>query len=88
MDEFEVWDQPLVTAASGYDIPWTDYAAWAEANSPELVFFDQNYGFEEIARLRSSGVRTIGRFVWEPVLAPARQGRNRGLRLHLFHDGL
>jgi glycosyltransferase involved in cell wall biosynthesis len=65
VDEFEVWNQPLVTAASGYDIPWTDYAAWAEANSPELVFFDQNYGFEEIARLRSSGVRTIGRFVWE-----------------------
>lgn len=65
VDDFEVWNQPLVTAASGYGIPWADYAAWAEANSPELVFFDQNYGFEEIARLRSSGVRTIGRFVWE-----------------------
>lgn len=65
VDDFEVWNQPLVTAASGYEIPWADYEAWAEANSPDLVLFDQNYGFEEIARLRRSGVRTIGRFVWE-----------------------
>ena len=27
--------------------------------------FDQNYQFDEIAQLRRSGVRTIGRFVWE-----------------------
>lgn len=65
VDDSEVWNQPGVTAASGYEIPWADYAAWAEANSPEIVLFDQNYGFEEIAQLRRSGVRTIGRFVWE-----------------------
>ena len=65
VERSEVWDQPGVSAASGYEIPWADYAAWAEANSPELVLFDQNYGFEEIAQLRRSGVRTVGRFVWE-----------------------
>ena len=32
---------------------------------PDLVLFDQNYQFDEIAQLRESGVRTIGRFVWE-----------------------
>jgi len=65
VDREGVWAQPGVTAASGYEIPWGDYAAWAEANSPDLVLWDQNYGFEEIARLRASGVRTAGRFVWE-----------------------
>ena len=33
------------------------------------MFFDQNYQFEEIARLRRSGVRTVGRFVWEAFAA-------------------
>jgi glycosyltransferase involved in cell wall biosynthesis len=69
VDREGVWDQPGVTAASSYEIPWEDYAAWAEANSPELVLWDQNYGFEEIARLRRSGVRTAGRFVWEQFSA-------------------
>ncbi len=64
-----------MTAASDYLVPWHEYEAWAEAVSPDVVMFDQNYQFDEIARLRRSGVRTVGRFVWEhfsePHVAPA-----------------
>ena len=76
IDSEGVWDQPRITAASSYDVPWEDYADWAEANGPDVVMFDQNYGFDEISRLRESGVRTIGRFVWEqfsPQHVPAAQ---------------
>ena len=69
IDREGVWDQPRVSAASSYQIPWSDYEAWADANSPDIVLFDQNYQFEEIARLRRSGVHTIGRFVWEQFSA-------------------
>ena len=65
IDRTGVWDQPGVTEASAYEIPAREYDAWAEANSPEIVFFDQNYQFEEIASLRAAGIRTVGRFVWE-----------------------
>jgi 1,2-diacylglycerol 3-alpha-glucosyltransferase len=61
----DVWDQPGVTAASAWEIPADDYLQWAQENELEIVFFDQNYGFEGIAALRRSDVRTIGRFVWE-----------------------
>ena len=69
VDSEGVWDQPGVTAASAYEIPWADYEAWASYNSPDVVFFDQNYQLDEIARLRRSGVRTVGRFVWEAFSA-------------------
>jgi 1,2-diacylglycerol 3-alpha-glucosyltransferase len=69
VDREGVWDQPGVTAASAYEVPWAEYEAWAEANSPDVVFFDQNYQLEEIARLRRSGVRTLARFVWEAFSA-------------------
>ena len=65
VDTEGVWAQERVTAASDYVIPGDEYLAWVEATGPDLVLFDQNYQFEEIARLRESGVRTIGRFVWE-----------------------
>lgn len=65
IDRTGVWDQPGVTEASAYEIPWEEYERWAEANRPEVVFFDQNYQLEEIARLRRMGVKTVGRFVWE-----------------------
>jgi 1,2-diacylglycerol 3-alpha-glucosyltransferase len=61
----DVWDQPGVTEGSSYDIPGDEYEAWVEANDIEIVFCDQNYQFEEIARIRERGVRTVGRFVWE-----------------------
>jgi glycosyltransferase involved in cell wall biosynthesis len=65
IDRGDVWDQPNVTAASSYEVPWSDFEAWTDASSPEIVLFDQNYQFDEIEKLRSSGIRTIGRFVWE-----------------------
>jgi 1,2-diacylglycerol 3-alpha-glucosyltransferase len=61
----DVWDQPGVTAAANYLITAEEMAAWAHENALEAVLFDQNYQFEEIARLRALGVRTYGRFVWE-----------------------
>ena len=61
----DVWNQPGVTEASHYSIPVEEMVAWARQNELEAVLFDQNYQFDEIARLRAMGVRTIGRFVWE-----------------------
>ena len=65
VDRSDVWDQPGVTEASSYEIPAREYLDWARDNRLEIAFFDQNYGFEGIAELRRSGVRTVGRFVWE-----------------------
>ena len=69
VDRTGVWDQPRVSAASAYVIPPEELVSWARENEIELVFFDQNYGFEAIKALRSSGVRTVGRFVWEQFAA-------------------
>jgi len=60
-----VWDQPGVTEAGGADIPRAEYLAWAGENALDAVLCDQNDQFAEVAALRASGVRTIGRFVWE-----------------------
>ena len=65
IDREGVWAQDGVTAGSDYLIPSEEYAAWAQRTGVELVLFDQNYQFDEIASLRESGVRTAGRFVWE-----------------------
>jgi len=69
VDRTGVWDQPRITQASEYRIPTEELVAWGGANELELAFFDQNYGFEAIEALRASGVRTIGRFVWEQFAA-------------------
>jgi 1,2-diacylglycerol 3-alpha-glucosyltransferase len=69
IDRTGVWDQPGVTEASAYEIPVQEYQDWAEETSPQIVFFDQNYQFEEIATLRRAGIRTVGRFVWEAFAA-------------------
>jgi glycosyltransferase involved in cell wall biosynthesis len=60
-----VWDQPRLTVGSSYFMPAEEYEAWAHENGIEVAFFDQNYQFAEIARLRATGVRTVSRFVWE-----------------------
>jgi glycosyltransferase involved in cell wall biosynthesis len=70
IDRTGVWDQPGVTEASAYEIPVQEYEDWVDVTSPEVVFFDQNYQFEEIARVREMGPKTVGRFVWE-AFAPA-----------------
>ena len=64
-----VWEQPAVTEGSAADIPAAEYAGWAAENSLDVVLCDQNDQFEEIGALRSQGVRTIGRFVWESFAA-------------------
>jgi 1,2-diacylglycerol 3-alpha-glucosyltransferase len=65
LDRDDLWDQPRVTEASAFEIPVDEYLRWAEANGIEAAFFDNHYQFVEIAALRRSGVRTVGRFVWE-----------------------
>jgi len=61
----DVWAQANVTAASDFFIPEREYLEWAAQAGIEVCFFDQNYQFEELTKLRSTGVKTIGRFVWE-----------------------
>jgi 1,2-diacylglycerol 3-alpha-glucosyltransferase len=63
----DVWGaQERVTEASSYDIPITEYEAFVAENGLELLFCDQNYQFEELAELRRrTGVKVVGRFVWE-----------------------
>ncbi len=65
----DVWDQPGVTSASHFKIPLREYEEWVSENGIEVVFFDQNYQFEEISALRRRGVKTVGRFVWETFSA-------------------
>ena len=65
IDRSDVWDQPGVTEASDYVIPQREFLDWAGETGIEVCFFDQSYQFDEIAALRKSGVRTVGRFVWE-----------------------
>jgi glycosyltransferase involved in cell wall biosynthesis len=61
----DVWAAEGVTSASNFFIPANELVGWAERTGIEACFFDQNYEFDAIAALRASGVRTIGRFVWE-----------------------
>jgi len=65
VDRTGVWDQGGVTEASDWEVPYDEYVSWIEANSLEVVHWDNCYQHEEIARLRASGVKTVGRFVWE-----------------------
>lgn len=61
----DVWRQERVTEASGFQIPKREYHEWVRGNDIRAVFFNQNYQFGAVRRLRESGVRTIGYFVWE-----------------------
>jgi 1,2-diacylglycerol 3-alpha-glucosyltransferase len=69
IDRTGVWDQPGITEASNYRIGADEMVTWGRDNELELAFFDQNYGFDAIEALRASGVRTVGRFVWEQFAA-------------------
>jgi glycosyltransferase involved in cell wall biosynthesis len=77
VDRSGVWDQPGVTEASDWEVPYEEYDRWIEANSIEIVHWDNCYQHDEIRRLREAGVRTVGRFVWEMLSAedaePARE---------------
>jgi glycosyltransferase involved in cell wall biosynthesis len=65
VDRTGVWDQAGVTEASDWEVPIAEYERWIEANSIDVVHWDNCYQHEEIAQLRRAGVRTVGRFVWE-----------------------
>jgi len=73
----DVWDQPGVTAASNYLIPYQEMERWAREHELDAVMFDQNYQLGEIARLREFGVRTYGRFVWEQFAPENVEGARR-----------
>jgi 1,2-diacylglycerol 3-alpha-glucosyltransferase len=60
-----VWAKHNVSVASNYKINEDEYFKWVDENSLDVVFFDQNYQFDEIKKLKLGGVKTIGRFVWE-----------------------
>jgi glycosyltransferase involved in cell wall biosynthesis len=73
----DVWDQPGVTAASNYLIPFEEMDRWAREHELDAALFDQNYQFDEIGRLRESGTRTFGRFVWEQFSREHVEGAKR-----------
>ena len=60
------WAGDNVTIGSQkYNMPASTYLNWAKENNLDVCFFDQNYQFKAIKSMRSEGVKTIGRFVWE-----------------------
>lgn len=65
VDRTGVWDQAGVTEASDWEVPYGEYVRWIEENSLDVVHWDNCYQHDEIRRLRETGVKTIGRFVWE-----------------------
>jgi glycosyltransferase involved in cell wall biosynthesis len=77
LERSDIWDQPGVTEASSFETPAAEYLDWIEANSIEVVLCDQNYQFDELARLRAAGVRTVGRFVWEHFTEEHLEGARR-----------
>jgi 1,2-diacylglycerol 3-alpha-glucosyltransferase len=74
LDRDDVWDQPNVTESGAYEITGDEYERWVSDNGIETILCDQNYQFAELARLRASGVRTVGRFVWEHFTAEHVEG--------------
>ncbi len=81
IDHSGVWDQPGVTDASAYRIGADELVAWGRENELDLALFDQNYELEAIAALRTSGVATAGRFVWEQFSAEHVEPAKRALDL-------
>jgi glycosyltransferase involved in cell wall biosynthesis len=65
LDRDDVWDQPGITEASGFEVPLAEYERWVADNAIEVLLCDQNYQFAELAALRREGTRIVGRFVWE-----------------------
>ncbi len=65
IDDGGRWDQPNVTIASSWEVPGEEFVSWAAANRLDAAMFDNSYQFDEVEVLRASGIKTIGRFVWE-----------------------
>jgi len=81
-----VWAQPGVTEGSAHEMEAVEYERWARANSLAAILFDENYQWDAVGALRGSGIRTIGRFVWEYFaaehVAPARAAYDTIYSLH------
>lgn len=77
IDTRDSWQADRVQAASRFLIPGDELVGWARETGVEVVFFDMNRQFDAVAELRQSGVRTVGRFVWERFVkkdaAPAQE---------------
>ncbi len=77
VDRTGVWDQPGVTEAEDWEVTVAEYESWIADNEIEVVHWDNCYQHAEIAELRRSGIRTVGRFVWEMFspedAAPAKE---------------
>lgn len=65
VDHTGVWDQPGVTEASDWEVPLEEYESWISAHGIDVVHWDNCYQHDLITQLRRSGVKTVGRFVWE-----------------------
>lgn len=55
----------LTIGPKEYDIPYEVYEKWAKNNNLDVIFFFQNYQFDEIQKLKERGIQTIGSFMWE-----------------------
>jgi len=65
VSDSDIWNAPNVTRGSGFNMSADEYIQWARTNALDVVFTDQNYQFEELAKLKNSGVAVVSRFVWE-----------------------
>lgn len=63
----DVWQQENIYIGKGYQPEPNEYVSWAERNDLEIVFLFQNYAFEEIERLKKSGIKTVGCFMRESL---------------------
>jgi len=81
------FEGPGITQGSEHEMPVAEYEDWARANSLELILFDENYQWDAVGALRESGIRTVGRFVWEYFAAehvePAKGAYDTIYSLHL-----
>jgi 1,2-diacylglycerol 3-alpha-glucosyltransferase len=70
--------QENVTEASSYEIPITEFEQFVNDNGIEILWFDQNYQFDELVELRRrTGVKVVGRFVWEQFSEEDVEGAKR-----------
>ena len=88
IDRTGVWDQPGVTEASDWEVPFEEYERWIADNGIEVVHWDNCYQHEEIARLRESGVQDRRPLRLGDVLARGRRAGEARLRRPLLDDPL
>ena len=65
IDSRGVWNVENISLAPSFAPAAETYLNWAAETGVEVVFCDMIVQYDEIQQLRETGVRTIGRFVWE-----------------------